>query len=87
MDRKEFNKILDGGIWSGLVALGVYNVYWFVYYFMHGRDISVLPSKTRLFLADIDVFVTTAIVVIILEIISRRLRRNKRTDSDGIEDK
>lgn len=87
MNRKELKKILGGSFSFGLVALGTYNVYWFVYYFMHGRDISVIPPKMQLFLADIAVMAVTAVIVMLLEIISRRLRRNKQTDSDEIEDK
>lgn len=82
MDRKEFKKILGGSISSGLVALGAYNLYWFVYYFMHGRDISVIPPKMQLLLADIFVVVVTAVIVMLLDIISRKLHRNRQTDSE-----
>lgn len=87
MDRKELKKILGGSFSFGLVALGAYNVYWFMYYFMHGRDISVIPPKMQLFLADIAVVAVVTIIVMLLEIISRRLRRNRQTDSGETEDK
>lgn len=87
MDRKELKKILGGSFCFGLVALGAYNVYWFVYYFMHDRDISVIPPKMQLFLADIAVMAVTTVIVMLLEIISRRLRRNRQTDNGETEDK
>lgn len=87
MDRKEFKTIFGGSLSFGLVALGAYNVYWFVYYFMHDRDISVIPPKMQLFLGDIAVVAVATVIVMLLEIISRRLRRNKQTDNDEIEDK
>lgn len=87
MDRKELKKILGGSFSFGLVALGAYNVYWFVYYFMHGRDISVIPPKMHLFLADIAVVAVATVIVMLLEIISRRLRRSKQTDNDETKDK
>ena len=59
-----------------------YNLYWFVYYFMHGRDISVIPPKMQLLMADITVFAVTAFIVMLLDIISRKLRRNRQTDSE-----
>lgn len=87
MDRKELKKILGGSFSFGLIALGSYNLYWFVYYFMHDRDISVIPPKMHLFLADIAVVVVAAVIVMLLEIISRKLRRNKQTDSGETENK
>lgn len=87
MDRKEFKKIFGGSFSFGLVALGAYNVYWFVYYFMHGRDISVIPPKMQLLLADISVVAVTTVIVMLLEIISRKLRRNRQTDNGETESK
>lgn len=87
MDRKELKKILGGSFSFGLIVLGVYNVFWFVYYFMHGRDISVIPPKMQLFLADIAVVAVATIIAMLLEIISRKLRRSKQTDNDETKDK
>lgn len=87
MNIKEFKKILGGSFSFGLVGLGIYNLYWFVDYFMHGRDINVIPPKMHLFTVDIAVLVTVTVIVMLLEMISRKRRRKKPDDSSGSENK
>lgn len=85
MEIKGFKKILGGSFSLGLIGLGVYNMYWFVYYFMHGWDISVIPPKMHLLIVDIAVLVVTTVIVMLLEVISRKLRRKKSDDSNASE--
>lgn len=85
MEIKGFKKILGESFSLGLIGLGVYNLYWFVYYFMHGREISVIPPKMHLLIVDIAVLVVTTVIVMLLEVISRKLRRKKSDDSNASE--
>lgn len=85
MEIKGFKKILGGSFSLGLIGLGEYNMYWFVYYFMHGRDISVIPPKMQLFIADIGVLAVIAITAMLFGVISRKLRGKKPDDSSGSE--
>lgn len=91
MDRKEFKKILGGSFSFGLVALGAYNLYWFVYYFMHGRDISIIPPKMQLLIVDIAVLVLITVTVMLFEVILSKQCGKKcgkeSDDSSGSENK
>ncbi len=85
MEIRGIRKILGGSFSLGLMGLGVYNLYWFVYYFMHGREISVIPSKMQLLIVDIAVLAVITVTATLFGVISRKLRRKKPDDSSGSE--
>lgn len=87
MDKKEFKKILGVSFSFGLVALGLYNLYWFVCYFRHGRDTSVIPPNTHLFYSDLAVMAVTIAIITVLELAARMLRRKKHDDGSGSENR
>ena len=86
MNKVDFKKILKDNVSFGLIALGVYNIILFVRYINSGRDISVIPPKINLVLADILIVVITTIITMIIDSIIRMLRKNKSTDSSGPEE-
>lgn len=83
MDKKELIKIVKEGVSFGLAALGIYNILLLVRYFKGGMDRSLIPLNTKLFLTDIAVVVLTALVVMLVELVSRKLNKNKLSDSSG----
>lgn len=86
MSTINFKKILKDNVSFGLIALGVYNIILFVRYINSGRDISVIPAKINLVVADILVVVITTVITIIIDWIIRMLCKNKPTDSSGSEE-
>ena len=81
MNQTNLKKILKDNVSFGLLALGVYNIIIFGRYFKSGRDISVIPPKMELLLKDILIVVIVTAITMIIDIIIRRLRKNKHTDT------
>lgn len=87
-EKSKFNNIFANGFSLGLIIMGAYNVYWFVRYFMNGRDISIIPPKEDLFLTDICILLVVTGLVIIYAV-SRIQRQNdeQHPNDSGSEDK
>lgn len=86
MSREESIKVLKESLGCAVVALGVYNVLILLRYFKNGRDRSIISGDPKLYLTDLAVFAATFIVIMAVELISRKLCKNKRSDSSGSEE-
>ena len=69
-----------------LIYLGLYNVYLLLMYFKNGRDMSVLPPKTVIFLTDIILVVVMTIISMLIDFLIIKLRKNERSDSSGSDE-
>lgn len=81
MSKKDYVKILKESLGFGIAALGIYNILLLVRYFKDGMDRGQLPVNKDLFLTDIAIFAVTASAVMLVELISRKLHKNRRPDS------
>lgn len=83
MSKEEIIKALKVSCLVGILTLGFYNVLILLRYFKNGRDRSIISGDPKLYLTDLAVFVATFIVIMAVELISCKLRKNKRSDSSS----
>ena len=83
MNREENVKVLKESLGCAVVALGVYNVLILIRYFKNGRDKSIISGDLKLYLSDLAVFAATFVLILFIELIRRKLHKNRRSDSSG----
>lgn len=81
MIKEENIKVLKESFGCAILALGVYNVLILIRYFKNGRDRSIISGDLKLYLSDLVVFAATFVLILFIELIRRKLRKNKRSDS------
>ena len=81
MNKEEIIKVLKESCLVGVLTLGFYNVFILIRYFKKGRDRSVISGDPKLYLTDLAVFVAAFALMFFIELISCKLRKNKRSDS------
>ena len=81
MIKEENIKVLKESFGCAIVALGVYNVLILIRYFKNGRDRSIISGDPKLYLSDLVVFAVTFVLILFIELIRRKLRKNKHSDS------
>lgn len=80
MNRKELIKLLKESLSFGLVSLGIFNILLLVRYFKQGMDRSLIPPNITLFLLDAAIFVTATVIIMTVELVISKLRKNKSSN-------
>ena len=83
MNKEEIIKVLKESCLVGILTLGFYNVLILLRYFKNGRDRSIISGDPKLYLTDLSVFAAAFVLMFFIELISCKLRKDKRFDSSS----
>lgn len=80
MSKKDYVKMLKESFSFALLAMGIYNVAILIHYFRQGMDRAALPSNMYLFFVDAIILVGVTACIMVVELISCKVRKNKKPD-------